>query len=215
VLATGGQAKLVAKGQSTFSTREFLTRKGLRLIWGINPPGPSGEKRFFRGPESAVPGHRGPQRTTRSDNFPLTRFDSGKEPPLRSRPRTPINGGLELLQLLYGTRRILLEERGRICWFTPLDGRSWRRGKKPWWPLKSALKGSTSAFRELPDVAAGTGKPLKNLAYCTYAVLDSRKEQTGSGGGERPENARAPASKSFSLGTKTFLRKMYAIETRG
>jgi type III pantothenate kinase len=58
VIATGGQAKLVAKGSKHIEhTDEFLTLTGLRLIWEKNQPADQGKSAVAdaRGARSAIP----------------------------------------------------------------------------------------------------------------------------------------------------------------
>jgi type III pantothenate kinase len=58
VVATGGQARLVAKGSKYIEhTDEFLTLTGLRLIWEKNQPAEQGKSAAAdaRGTRSAMP----------------------------------------------------------------------------------------------------------------------------------------------------------------
>lgn len=56
VIATGGQAKLVAKGSKHIErTDEFLTLTGLRLIWEKNQTADQGKSAEARGAQNAVP----------------------------------------------------------------------------------------------------------------------------------------------------------------
>ncbi len=58
VVATGGQAKLVAKGSKFIEhTDDFLTLTGLRLIWEKNQPAEHGKSAAAdaRGTRNAIP----------------------------------------------------------------------------------------------------------------------------------------------------------------
>src|SRR5271166_3874443 len=60
VIATGGQAKLVARGSKHIKfTDEFLTLKGLRLIWDKNPELVKGLAMESGGVAAATPAHGG------------------------------------------------------------------------------------------------------------------------------------------------------------
>jgi len=65
-------------------------------------------------------------------------------------------------------------------------------------PLEAALKGIDNAFESYQRSRRGAGKPLKNLAYCTDAVLEAAEEQQAAAAGSMPKNERATAREAFS-----------------
>ncbi len=65
-------------------------------------------------------------------------------------------------------------------------------------PLEAALKGIDKAFESYQRSRRGAGKPLKNLAYCTDAVLEAAEEQQEAAAGSAPKNERAGAGEAFS-----------------
>src|SRR5258707_828489 len=73
---------------------------------------------------------------------------------------------------------------------------------------RSALKGIDKAFESYQRSRRGAGKPLKNLAYCTDAVLEAAEEQQQAAAGSTPKTARAAASEAFSRDElKTYFAK--------
>ena len=78
-------------------------------------------------------------------------------------------------------------------------------------PLEAALKGIDKAFESYQRSRRGAGKPLKNLAYCTDAVLEAAEEQQEAAAGSGPKAARAAASEEFSRDElKTYFAKNVA-----
>jgi len=65
-------------------------------------------------------------------------------------------------------------------------------------PLEAALKGIDKAFESYQRSRRGAGKPLKNLAYCTDAVLEAAEEQQEAAAGSAPKSDRAAAREAFS-----------------
>src|SRR5437762_12701054 len=65
-------------------------------------------------------------------------------------------------------------------------------------PLEAALKGIDKAFESYQRSRRGAAKPLKNLAYCTDAVLEAAAEQQEAAAGSAPKTAPATASEAFS-----------------
>src|SRR5439155_17049733 len=61
-----------------------------------------------------------------------------------------------------------------------------------------ALKGIDKAFESYQRSRRGAGKPLKNLAYCTDAVLEAAEEQQEATAGSSLKDTRAKASEAFS-----------------
>ncbi len=90
------------------------------------------------------------------------------------------------------------KKRGAHLLVSPLDWAIMEAWQKAGVPLDAALKGIDKAFESYQRSRRGAGKPLKNLAYCTDAVLEAAEEQQEAAAGSSPKAARATASEAFS-----------------
>jgi hypothetical protein len=100
------------------------------------------------------------------------------------------------------------KKRGAHLLVSPLDWAIMETWQKAGVPLEAALKGIDKAFESYQRSRRGAGKPLKNLAYCTDAVLEAAEEQQEAAAGSAPKVARAAASEAFSRDElKTYFAK--------
>jgi hypothetical protein len=90
------------------------------------------------------------------------------------------------------------KKRGAHLLVSPLDWAIMEAWQKAGVPLEAALKGIDKAFESYQRSRRGAGKSLKNLAYCTDAVLEAAEEQLEAAAGSAPKAARAAASEAFS-----------------
>src|SRR5271169_6883270 len=90
------------------------------------------------------------------------------------------------------------KKRGAHLLVSPLDWAIMETWQKAGVPLEAALKGIDKAFESYKRSRRGAGKPLKNLAYCTDAVLEAAEEQLEAAAGSAPKSGRAAASEAFS-----------------
>jgi hypothetical protein len=90
------------------------------------------------------------------------------------------------------------KKRGAHLLVSPLDWAIMEAWQKAGVPLEAALKGIDKAFESYQRSRRGAGKPLKNLAYCTDAVLEAAEEQQEAAAGSQPKAVRAAASEAFS-----------------
>src|SRR5438046_4991857 len=90
------------------------------------------------------------------------------------------------------------KKRGAHLLVSPLDWAIMEAWQKAGVPLEAALKGIDKAFESYHRSRRGAGKPLKNLAYCTDAVLEAAEEQQEAAAGSSPRAARAKDSEAFS-----------------
>src|SRR5260370_15202223 len=90
------------------------------------------------------------------------------------------------------------KKRGAHLLVSPLDWAIMEAWQKAGVPLDAALKGIDKAFESYQRSRRGAGKPLKNLAYCTDALLEAAEEQQKAAAGRAPKGARAAASEAFS-----------------
>jgi hypothetical protein len=90
------------------------------------------------------------------------------------------------------------KKRGAHLLVSPLDWAIMEAWQKAGVPLEAALKGIDKAFESYQRSRRGAGKPLKNLAYCTDAVLEAAEEQLEAAAGSAPRAAHAAASEAFS-----------------
>jgi hypothetical protein len=90
------------------------------------------------------------------------------------------------------------KKRGAHLLVSPLDWAIMEAWQKAGVPLEAALKGIDKACESYQRSRRGAGKPLKNLAYCTDAVLEAAEEQLEAAAGSAPKTARAAASEAFS-----------------
>ena len=103
------------------------------------------------------------------------------------------------------------KKRGAHLLVSPLDWAIMEAWQKAGVPLEAALKGIDKAFESYQRSRRGVGKPLKNLAYCTDAVLEAAEEQQEAAAGSAPKIARAAASEAFSRDElKTYFAKNVA-----
>src|SRR5437667_11406681 len=90
------------------------------------------------------------------------------------------------------------KKRGAHLLVSPLDWAIMEAWQKAGVPLEAALKGIDKAFESYQRSRRGAGKTLKNLAYCTDAVLEAAEEQQEAAGGATATNERAGAGEAFS-----------------
>jgi hypothetical protein len=107
------------------------------------------------------------------------------------------------------------KKRGAHLLVSPLDWAVMEAWQKAGVPLEAALKGIDRAFESYQRSRRGAGKPLKNLAYCTDAVLEAAEEQQEAAVGATPKAERAAASEVFSRDElKTYFAKNVACLKR-
>jgi len=99
------------------------------------------------------------------------------------------------------------KKRGAHLLVSPLDWAIMEAWQKAGVPLEAALKGMDKAFESYQRSRRGAGKPLKNLAYCTDAVLEAAEEQQEAATGSSPRAAQRTESEAFS---RDELRKYFA-----
>jgi hypothetical protein len=91
------------------------------------------------------------------------------------------------------------KKRGAHLLVSPLDWAIMETWQKAGVPLEAALRGIDNAFESyLRSRRGGGGKPLKNLAYCTDAVLEAAEEQKEAAAGSRPKASRTATTEAFS-----------------
>jgi hypothetical protein len=90
------------------------------------------------------------------------------------------------------------KKRGAHLLVSPLDWAIMEAWQKAGVPLEAVLKGIDKAFESYGRSRRGAGKPLKSLAYCTDAVLESAEEQLEAAAGKAPTAGRATSSGAFS-----------------
>jgi hypothetical protein len=89
------------------------------------------------------------------------------------------------------------KKRGAHLLVSPLDWAIMETWQKAGVPLEAALKGIDRAFESYQRSRRGAGKPLKNLAYCTDAVLEAAEEQQEAAAGAQPR-AQKQAKEPFA-----------------
>ena len=81
------------------------------------------------------------------------------------------------------------KKRGAHLLVSPLDWAIMETWQKAGVPLEAVLQGIDRAFESYQRSRRGAGKPLKSLAYCTDAVLETAEEKQEAAAG-------APASRN-------------------
>jgi hypothetical protein len=109
------------------------------------------------------------------------------------------------------------KKRGAHLLVSPLDWAIMETWQKAGVPLEAALKGIDHAFESYQrSRRGGSGKPLKNLAYCTDAVLEAAEEMNeAAAGSDATPTARRPHAEPFSRDElrSYFARNAAQIET--
>jgi hypothetical protein len=85
------------------------------------------------------------------------------------------------------------KKRGAHLLVSPLDWAIMETWQQAGVPLEAVLKGIDRAFESYGRSRRGAGKPLRSLAYCTDAVLETAEESQEAAAGSAPHNGRAPA----------------------
>jgi hypothetical protein len=85
------------------------------------------------------------------------------------------------------------KKRGAHLLVSPLDWAIIEAWQKAGVPLEAVLKGIDKAFESYARSRRGAGKPLKSLAYCADAVLESAEEQMEAAAGKTPAAASSEA----------------------
>ncbi len=84
------------------------------------------------------------------------------------------------------------KKRGAHLLVSPLDWAIMETWQKAGVPLEAALKGIDKAFESYQRSRRGAGKTLKNLAYCTDAVLEAAEESQEAAAGASRKGKVAP-----------------------
>ena len=90
------------------------------------------------------------------------------------------------------------KKRGAHLLVSPLDWAIMETWQKAGVPLESVLKGIDAAFESYGRSRRGAGRPLKNLAYCTDAVLQAAEEAQEAAAGKAPAGG-GNAKPAFNL----------------
>jgi hypothetical protein len=83
------------------------------------------------------------------------------------------------------------KKRGAHLLVSPLDWAIMETWQRAGVPLEAALKGIDRAFESYQRSRRGAGKTLKNLAYCTDAVLEAAEESQEAAAGATPKGKAA------------------------
>src|SRR5215475_693530 len=89
------------------------------------------------------------------------------------------------------------KKRGAHLLVSPLDWAIMETWQKAGVPIEAVLKGIDRAFESYQRSRRGAGRPLKNLAYCTDAVLEAAEEQIEAATGNSPKAGRAENKSAF------------------
>src|SRR5262249_2369638 len=91
------------------------------------------------------------------------------------------------------------KKRGAHLLVSPLDWAIMETWQKAGVPLEAVLKGIDRAFESYQRSRRGVGKPLKNLAYCTDAVLEAAEERVEAAAGSPAKTNRSRNDSAFSV----------------
>src|SRR5215469_5931213 len=91
------------------------------------------------------------------------------------------------------------KKRGAHLLVSPLDWAIMETWQKAGVPIEAVLKGIDRAFESYQRSRRGGGKPLKNLAYRTDAVLDAAEEQVEAATGSAAKSRRAEREAGLSV----------------
>jgi hypothetical protein len=103
------------------------------------------------------------------------------------------------------------KKRGAHLLVSPLDWAIMETWQKAGIPLDAALKGIDRAFESYQrSRRGGSGKPLKSLAYCTDAVLETAEEQQEAAAGSGPNAARAARAAPKEMFSREEIKAYFA-----
>jgi len=91
------------------------------------------------------------------------------------------------------------KKRGAHLLVSPLDWAIMETWQRAGVPLDAVLKGIDRAFESYQRSRRGAGKPLKNLAYCTDAVLEAAEEQVEAATGSSGRQGQTEANRAFPI----------------
>src|SRR5215475_12434787 len=91
------------------------------------------------------------------------------------------------------------KKRGAHLLVSPLDWAIMETWQKAGVPIEAVLKGIDRAFESYQRSRRGAGKPLKNLAYCTDAILEAAEEQVEAAAGSPAKTGSSRTSAAFSV----------------
>ena len=183
MVATGGQARLVAKGSKQIQhVDEFLTLTGLRYDLGEESDSVKDIAKWPR-----LPGRR--RMLPKQRRLPAELRETGQASAMDN--WNYFNYFTEIEEHFW-------KKRGAHLLVSPLDWAIMETWQKAGVPLEAALKGIDRAFESYQRSRRGAGKPLKSLAYCTDAVLEAAEEQQEAAAGAQPRARRRGEGSVFA-----------------